>query len=78
MHVISAMNKALQAFIPGQVGRFDDSFNINCVSIRFSSLCPRFYLRRVISGDNQREQTRSFIFIVFTFRLAASKRKRYS
>ena len=32
--VIVAMNNALQDYIPNQVGRFDDSFNINCVKLK--------------------------------------------
>ncbi len=65
MHVISAMNKALQAFIPGQVGRFDDSFNINCVGDTFQFLGVPTILFEAghFPGDYQREQTRRFIFI---------------
>ncbi len=35
MQLIAAMNKKLQAHIPGQIGRYDDSFNPNCVGDAF-------------------------------------------
>jgi hypothetical protein len=38
IQVIVAMIKILQEFIPNQVGRFDDSFNINCVGDTFQFL----------------------------------------
>ena len=31
IRVINNINSVLQNYIPGQVGRFDDSFNINCI-----------------------------------------------
>ncbi|TRZ45311.1 M14 family metallopeptidase [Robertkochia solimangrovi] len=37
MQLIVAMNEVLQPLIPGQVGRYDDSFNINCVGDTFQS-----------------------------------------
>jgi hypothetical protein len=65
MHVISAMNKALQKYIPGQVGRFDDAFNINCVGDTFQFLNVPTILFEAghFPGDYNREQTRKFIFI---------------
>ncbi|MDG2372284.1 MAG: M14 family metallopeptidase [Flavobacteriaceae bacterium] len=38
MKIIAAINKSLQIDLPGQIGRYDDSFNINCVGDKFSSL----------------------------------------
>lgn len=38
MKIIAAINTSLQIDLPGQVGRYDDSFNINCVGDKFSSL----------------------------------------
>lgn len=60
MKLIVAMNLALQELIPGQVGRFDDSFNINCTGDYFQAQevptvlfeCGHF------PGDYQREETR--------------------
>ena len=38
MKIIAAINRSLQIEIPGQIGRYDDLFNINCVGDKFSSL----------------------------------------
>ncbi|HBY69576.1 MAG TPA: peptidase M14, partial [Flavobacteriaceae bacterium] len=37
MHHIVKMNRALQRFIPNQVGRYDDTFNDNCVGDSFTA-----------------------------------------
>jgi len=65
MHVIAAMNKELQKYIPQQVGRFDDAFNINCVGDTFQFLNVPTILFEAghFQGDYAREQTRKFIFI---------------
>lgn len=65
MHVISAMNATLQQYVPGQVGRFDDAFNINCVGDTFQFLGVPTILFEAghFSGDYEREQTRKYIFI---------------
>lgn len=63
--VIVAMNEELQKYIPNQVGRFDDSFNINCVGETFQSLNTPTILFEAghFQNDYQREQTRKFIWI---------------
>jgi Zinc carboxypeptidase len=63
--VIVVMNSELQKIIPNQVGRFDDSFNINCVGDMFQSLKTPTILFEAghYQGDYQREETRKFIFI---------------
>src|SRR5690606_15313672 len=38
INIIAAMNETLQRFIPGQVGRCEDSVNINCIGDTFQSL----------------------------------------
>src|SRR5690606_36557676 len=63
MEIIGVMNEFLQKHIPGQVGRYDDGFNINCVGDTFQSAqIPTILFE---SGhfpmDYQREQTRKFI-----------------
>ena len=65
MHVISAMNVALQQYIPGQVGRFDDAFNINCVGDTFQFLGVPTILFEAghFADDYAREETRKYIFI---------------
>lgn len=63
--VIVAMNKELQKYIPGQVGRFDDGFNINCIGDMFQSLNVPTILFEAghFDGDYDREKTREMIFI---------------
>ncbi len=65
MNVIVAMNKTLQQFIPNQVGRFDDSFNLNCVGDTFQYLNVPTILFEAghFSQDYERENTRKHIFI---------------
>lgn len=63
--VIVAMNLKLQKYIPGQVGRFDDGFNINCIGDMFQSLNVPTILFEAghFPDDYQREKTREMIFI---------------
>ncbi len=63
--VIVAMNQALQSYIPSQVGRFDDSFNINCVGDTFQSLqVPTILIEAGhFPADYDREETRKYIFM---------------
>ncbi len=65
MGVIVAMNAALQQFIPNQVGRFDDTFNVNCVGDTFQSLHVPTLLFEAghFANDYDREITRKYIFI---------------
>lgn len=64
MNIIVRMNEVLQQYIPGQVGRFDDSFNINCIGDTFQSLGTPTILFEAghFQGDYEREETRKFIF----------------
>lgn len=64
MNVIAAMNETLQEYIAGQVGRFDDSFNINCIGDMFQSLGVPTILFEAghYQGDYEREETRKYIF----------------
>ncbi len=63
--VIVAMNVVLQEFIPNQVGRFCDSFNINCVGDTFQSLnVPTILIEAGhFQDDYDREITRKYVFI---------------
>lgn len=65
VNVIVAMNLKLQKYIPGQVGRFDDGFNINCIGDMFQSLNVPTILFEAghFPDDYQREKTREMIFI---------------
>jgi len=65
IHVIVAMDKTLQRFIPKQVGRFDDAFNLNCIGDTFQFLNVPTILFEAghFQGDYEREMSRKFIFI---------------
>lgn len=65
--VINAMNSELQKHIPNQVGRFDDSFNINCIGDMFQSLGIPTILFEAghFQEDYQREETRKYVFIAY-------------
>ncbi|EAR01203.1 M14 metallopeptidase family protein [Maribacter sp. HTCC2170] len=64
MHLIVAMNKRLQKMIPGQVGRYDDSFNENCIGDTFQMLDVPTVLFEAghYPEDYMRENTREYIF----------------
>lgn len=64
INLIVAMNTTLQKYIPGQVGRFDDSFNINCIGDSFQAAgVPTVLFEAGHSPeDYEREETRKFIF----------------
>lgn len=65
INVITAMNSTLQKYIPGQVGRFDDGFNINCIGDMFQSLNVPTILFEAghYKDDYNREVSRKYIFI---------------
>lgn len=65
MSVIVAMNETLQTLIPNQVGRFDDSFNFNCVGDTFQFLKVPTILFEAghFPEDYEREKTRKYIFV---------------
>ena len=64
MNVIVAMNKTLQHYIPSQVGRFDDSFNLNCVgdTFQFMKVPTLLFEAGHFAADYDREVTRKYIF----------------
>ena len=64
MQLIAAMNTDLQELIPGQVGRYDDGFNPNCVGDAFQMKETPTVLFEAghYMGDYEREKTREFIF----------------
>jgi hypothetical protein len=63
--IIIKMANALKEFIPGQIGRFDDTFNINCAGDTFQHLNTPTVLIEAghFANDYQREETRKFVFI---------------
>ena len=73
INLIAGLNDVLQKYIPGQVGRFDDSFNINCIGDTFQFLGVPTILFEAghFPDDYQREITRKFIFfsLISSFKL---------
>ena len=59
------MHQELEKYIPGQLGRFDDSFNINCTGDYFTSLGIPTVLFEAghYQDDYERDEVRKFIFI---------------
>jgi hypothetical protein len=64
MRIIANMNNALQKYIPGQVGRYDDSFNANCFGDAFQMKGVPVILFEAghIGSDYRRERTRAYLF----------------
>ena len=64
MRHITKLNALLQRFIPGQVGRYDDTFNANCVgdSCTKAGVPSILFEAGHFPGDYQREKTRELIF----------------
>ena len=63
--LIASINETLQKYLPGQIGRFDDSFNINCIGDTFQHLGVPTLLFEAghFPDDYLREETRKYIFI---------------
>ncbi|HSD14752.1 MAG TPA: M14 metallopeptidase family protein [Flavobacterium sp.] len=78
INVIAEMDAELQKHIPNQVGRFDDSFNINCIGDMFQSLGVPTILFEAghFQDDYQRETTRKMIFISYLSALQAISENR--
>ena len=64
MSLIEKMHAYISTFCPNQIGRYDDSFNLNCVGDTFTSLGVPTILFEAghYQDDYEREQTRAFIF----------------
>jgi hypothetical protein len=65
INLIVSINTALQRYIPNQIGRFDDSFNINCIGDTFQALGVSTLLFEAghFAQDYQREETRKYVFM---------------
>lgn len=65
INLIAGINEVLQVYIPGQVGRFDDSFNLNCIGDTFQYLGVPTVLFEAghFPNDYLREETRKYIFM---------------
>jgi hypothetical protein len=71
MSVINAMNRGLQSLIPGQIGLYDDAFNINCVGDTFQSLNVPTVLFEAghCTNDYSRDQTRFYMYAAMLYAL---------
>lgn len=65
MQLIAGINKVLQDRIPGQVGRYDDGFNLNCVGDTFTYMGVPTVLFEAghYQEDYQRMHTREYIAV---------------
>ncbi len=65
-HIVK-MNKSLQKYIPGQIGRYDDSFNSNCFGDYFQMNDVPVILFEAghDKNDYSREKSREYIFYAF-------------
>ena len=73
MRLIATMEKELRPFLPGQIGRYDDAFNPNCVGDSFQMLGTPTVLFEAghYPNDYQREYTRQYIFTSLLIALRA-------
>ncbi|MBU2951988.1 DUF2817 domain-containing protein [Tamlana agarivorans] len=71
MEVIAVMNATLQEVIPGQVGVYDDAFNINCVGDTFQSenVPTILFESGHFHADYDREKTRELIYMSYVVSL---------
>lgn len=77
MEVIVSVNEDLQKYIPNQIGRFDDTFNIDCIGDTVQNLgIPTILIEAgYYPDDYQREITRKYVFIGLLSALCNFKRK---
>lgn len=64
MEIITHVAKKISEFIPQQIGRFDDSFNVNCTGDFFTHCGTPTILIEAghFPNDYQREKTREYLF----------------
>lgn len=64
MSIISGITAQLNNQIPGQIGRYDDAFNLNCAGDIFQAEgCPTLLFEAGhYPGDYEREITRKYVF----------------
>ncbi|MFV8360846.1 M14 metallopeptidase family protein [Flavobacterium sp. LS1P3] len=65
INLIASINEELQKYLPNQIGRFDDSFNINCIGDTFQYLGVPTLLFEAghFANDYEREKTRKYVFM---------------
>jgi hypothetical protein len=72
--IINKMNNVLQKYIPNQIGRFDDSYNLNCTGDYFTTQKTPTILFEAghYKNDYNRDQVRKYIFIALLSSFDAS------
>ena len=72
--IINKMNNVLQKYIPNQIGRFDDSYNVNCTGDYFTTQKTPTILFEAghYKNDYNREEVRKYIFIALLSSFAVS------
>lgn len=65
VEVINTMFEVLNPYLPNQIGRFDDSYNVNCTGDYFTTQNTPTILFEAghFNSDYNREESRKFIFI---------------
>ncbi|WP_339653363.1 M14 metallopeptidase family protein [Flavobacterium frigidarium] len=65
INVIASINEVMRDYLPDGIGRFDDSFNINCIGDTFQSLGAATILFEAghFPDDYAREQTRKYVYM---------------
>jgi hypothetical protein len=65
IHIINKMNITLQQYIPNQIGRFDDSYNVNCTGDYFTTQNTPTILFEAghYANDYNRDEVRKYVFI---------------
>ena len=66
LHIVR-LARMLTNYIPGQLGRYDDGFNANCVgdSFQMAGIPTILFEAGHAEADYQREKTRAYIFYAF-------------
>jgi hypothetical protein len=74
IHIINKMNKTLQKYIPNQIGRFDDSYNVNCTGDYFTTQNTPTILFEAghYANDYKRDEVRKYVFIALLSSFDAS------
>jgi hypothetical protein len=62
---INKINNSLNVYIPNQIGRFDDAFNVNCIGDYFTTQGTPTILFEAghYKNDYQRDEVRKYVFI---------------
>ena len=65
IELIAAINDVLQPYLPNQIGRFDDSFNINCIgdTLQHEGVPTILIEAGHYPNDYEREETRKYVFM---------------